>query len=133
MIQGKQKTPSTCKALDKKVMKKENAMQTFYDDTLKHLDPFATLSARLEGKYLCCGGGVKPLQPGKSFAGGFKMRLTDRPDNSENTIISVEPRLNKDGAPQLAMTIYQATGSEQRAQTNEQAVEWAGRPEAVSC
>lgn len=108
-------------------------MQTFYDDTLKHLDPFATLSAGLEGKYLCCSGGVKPLQPGKSFAGGFKMRLTDRPDNPENTIISVEPRLNKDGAPQLAMTIYQAIGSEQRAQTNEQAVEWAGRPEAVSC
>ena len=26
------------------IMKKENAMQTFYDDTLKHLDPFATLS-----------------------------------------------------------------------------------------
>lgn len=25
------------------------------------------------------------------------------------------------------------TGSEQRAQTNEQAVEWAGRSEAVSC
>lgn len=134
MIQGKQKTPSTCKALDnKKVMKKENAMQTFYDDTLKHLDPFATLSAGLEGKYLCYGGGVKPLHPGKSFAEGFIMRLADRPDNPENTIISVKPRLNKDGAPQLAMTIYQATGSEQRAQTNEQAVEWAGRPEAVSC
>lgn len=108
-------------------------MQTFYDDTLKHLDPFATLSAGLEGKYLCYGGGVKPLQPGKSFAGGFKMRLADRPDNPENTIISVEPCLNKDGAPQLAMTIYQATYSEQRAQANEQAVEWAGRPEAVLC
>lgn len=25
------------------------------------------------------------------------------------------------------------TGSEQRTQTNEQAVEWAGCPEAVSC
>lgn len=25
------------------------------------------------------------------------------------------------------------TGSEQRAQANEQAVEWAGHPEAVSC
>lgn len=51
MTQGKQKTPSTCKALDNKnVMKKENAMQIFYDDTLKHLDPFATLSAGLEGK-----------------------------------------------------------------------------------
>lgn len=25
------------------------------------------------------------------------------------------------------------TGSEQRAQANEQAVEWAGRPEAVLC
>ena len=57
-------------------MKKEDAMQTFYDDTLKHLDPFATLS--------------------------------DRPDNPENTIISVEPWLNKDGAPQLKMTVYQA-------------------------
>lgn len=33
MTQGKQKTPSTCKALDNKnVMKKENAMQIFYDD-----------------------------------------------------------------------------------------------------
>ena len=31
-------------------------MQTFYDDTLKHLDPFATLSAGLEGKYLCYSG-----------------------------------------------------------------------------
>lgn len=134
MIRGKQKMPNTYKALDnKKVMKKENAMQTFYDDTLKHLDPFATLSAGLEGKYICYGGGVKPLQPGKSFAGGFKMRLTDRPDNPESTIISVEPCLNKDGAPQLAMTICHATGSEQRAQTNEQAVEWAGRPEAVLC
>lgn len=131
MIQGKQKTPSTCKALDNKnVMKKENAMQIFYDDTLKHLDPFATLSTGLEGKYICYGGGVKPLQPGKSFTGGFKMRLTDRPDNP---IISVEPCLNKDGAPQLVMTIYQAAGSEQRAQANGQAVEWAGRPEAVSC
>lgn len=108
-------------------------MQIFYDDTLKHLDPFATLSAGLEGKYICYGGGVKPLQPGKTFADGFIMRLTDRPDNPENTIISVEPWLNKDGAPQLAMTIYQATGSEQRTQTNEQAVEWAGCPEAVSC
>ena len=108
-------------------------MQTFYDDTLKHLDPFATLSAGLEGKYLCYGGGVKPLQPGKSFAGGFKMRLTDRPDNPENTIISVEPWLNKDGAPQLKMTVYQAAGSVQRAQANEQAVEWAGRSEAVLC
>lgn len=115
------------------IMKKENAMQIFYDDTLKHLDPFATLSAGLEGKYICYGGGVKPLQPGKMFADGFIMRLTDRPDNPENTIISVEPCLNKDGAPQLAMTIYQATGSEQRTQTNEQAVEWAGCPEAVSC
>lgn len=36
-------------------------------------------------------------------------------------------------APQLKMTVYQAAGSAQRAQTNEQAVEWAGRPEAVSC
>lgn len=134
MIQGKQKTPSTCKALDNKnVMKKENAMQIFYDDTLKHLDPFATLSAGLEGKYICYGGGVKPLQPEKSFTGGFKMRLTDRPDNPENTIISVEPCLNKDGAPQLKMTVYQAAGSVQRAQANEQAVEWAGRPEAVLC
>ena len=115
------------------IMKKENAMQTFYDDTLKHLDPFATLSAGLEGKYICYGGGVKPLQRGKSFAEGFIMRLADRPDHPENTIISVEPCLNKDGAPQLAMTIYQATGSEQRTQTNEQAVEWAGCPEAVSC
>ena len=78
-------------------------------------------------------GGVKPLQPEKSFAGGFKMRLTDRPDNPENTIISVEPWLNKDGAPQLKMTVYQAAGSVQRAQANEQAVEWAGRPEAVLC
>ena len=51
MIQGKQKAPGTCKALDNKnVMKKENSMQTFYDDTLKHLDPFATLSAGLEGR-----------------------------------------------------------------------------------
>ena len=134
MIQGKQKTPSTCKALDnKKVMKKEDSMQTFYDDTLKHLNPFATLSAGLEGKYICYGGGVKPLQRGKSFAEGFIMRLADRPDNPENTIINVEPCLNKDGAPQLAMTIYKATGSEQRAQANEQAVEWAGRPEAVLC
>lgn len=108
-------------------------MQIFYDDTLKHLDPFATLSAGLEGKYLCYGGGVKPLQPGKSVAGGFKMRLTDRPDNPENTIISVEPCLNKDGAPQLKMTVYQAAGSVQRAQANEQDVEWAGRPEAVLC
>ena len=74
MIQGKQKTPDTCKALDnKKDMKKENAMQIFYDDTLKHLDPFATLSAGLEGKYLCYGGGVKPLQRGKSFTEGFIM------------------------------------------------------------
>ena len=87
------------------IMKKENAMQTFYDDTLKHLDPFATLSAGLEGKYLCYGGGVKPLQRGKSFAEGFIMRLADRPDNPENTIISVEPWLNKDGAPQLKMTV----------------------------
>ena len=108
-------------------------MQIFYDDTLKHLDPFATLSAGLEGKYICYGGGVKPLQPGKSFTGGFKMRLTDRPDNPENTIISVEPCLNKDGAPRLKMTVYQAAGSVQRAQANEQAVEWAGRPEAVLC
>ena len=108
-------------------------MQIFYDDALKHLEPFATLSAGLEGKYLCYGGGVKPLQPGKTFADGFIMRLTDRPDNPENTILGVEPCLNKDGAPQLAMTIYQATGSEQRTQTNEQAVEWAGCPEAVSC
>ena len=84
-------------------MKKENAMQTFYDDTLKHLDPFETLSAGLEGKYLCYGGGVKPLQGGKSFAEGFIMRLADRPDNPENTIISVEPWLNKDGAPQLEL------------------------------
>ena len=114
-------------------MKKEDAMQIFYDDALKHLDPFATLLAGLEGKYLCYGGGVKPLQPGKSFAEGFIMRLADRSDNPENTIISVEPCLNKDGAPQLAMTIYQATGSEHRAQANEQAVEWAGRPEAVLC
>ena len=83
-------------------------MQIFYDDTLKHLDPFATLSDRLEGKYLCYGGGVKPLQRGKSFAEGFIMRLADRPDNPENTIISVEPWLNKDGAPQLKMTVYQA-------------------------
>ena len=115
------------------IMKNENAMQIFYDDALKHLEPFATLSAGLEGKYLCYGGGVKPLQPGKTFADGFIMRLTDRPDKPENTIISVEQCLNKDGAPQLAMTIYQATGSEQRTQTNEQAVEWAGCPEAVSC
>ena len=115
------------------IMKKENAMQIFYDDTLKHLDPFATLSAGLEGKYLCYGGGVKPLQRGKSFAEGFIMRLADRPDNPENTIISVEPWLNKDGAPQLKMTVYQAAGSVQRAQANEQAVEWAGRPEAVLC
>ena len=120
MIQGKQKAPGTCKALDNKnVMKKENSMQTFYDDTLKHLDPFATLSAGLEGKYLCYGGGVKPLQRGKSFAEGFIMRLADRPDNPENTIISVEPWLNKDGAPQLKMTVYQAAGSVQRAQANE--------------
>ena len=105
-------------------------MQTFYDDTLKHLDPFATLSAGLEGKYLCYGGGVKPLQPGKSFAEGFIMRLADRPDNPENTIISVEPCLNKDGAPQLAMIVCQV---KQRAQANDQAVEWAGRPEAVLC
>ena len=42
------------------------------------------------------------------------MRLTDKPDNPENTIISIEPCQNKDGAPQLAITIYQATGSEQR-------------------
>ena len=134
MTQGKQKTPSTCKALDNKnVMKKENAMQIFYDDTLKHLDPFATLSAGLEGKYLCYGGGVKPLQRGKSFAEGFIMRLADRPDNPENTIISVEPWLNKDGAPQLKMTVYQTAGSVQRAQANERAVEWAGRPEAVLC
>ena len=89
-------------------MKKEDAMQTFYDDTLKHMDPFATLSDRLEGKYLCYGGGVKPLQKGKSFTEGFIMRLADRPDNTENTIISVEPWLNKDGAPQLKMTVYQA-------------------------
>lgn len=123
-----------CKALDNKnVMKKENSMQTFYDDTLKHLDPFATLSAGLEGKYLCYGGGVKPLQRGKSFAEGFIMRLADRPDNPENTIISVEPWLNKDGAPQLKMTVYQAAGSVQRAQANEQAVEWAVRLEAVLC
>ena len=98
-------------------------MQTFYDDTLKHLDPFATLSAGLEGKYLCYGGGVKPLQRGKSFAEGFIMRLADRPDNPENTIISVE----------LKMTVYQAAGSVQRAQANEQAVEWARRPETVLC
>ena len=108
-------------------------MQIFYDDALKHLEPFATLSAGLEGKYLCYGGGVKPLQPGKTFADGFIMRLTDRPDNPENTIISVEPCLNKDGAPQLKMTVYQAAGSVQRAQANEQAVECAGRPEAVLC
>ena len=114
-------------------MKKEDAMQTFYDDTLKHLDPFATLSARLEGKYLCYGGGVKPLQLGKSFAEGFIMRMADRPDDPENTIISIAPCLNKDGAPQLKMTVYQAVGSVQRAQANEQAVEWAGRPEAVLC
>ena len=113
--------------------KGEYYAQTFYDDTLKHLDPFATLSAGLEGKYICYGGGVKPLQPGKSFTGGFKMRLTDRPDNPENTIISVEPWLNKDGAPRLKMTVYQAAGSVQRAQANKQAVEWAGRPEAVLC
>ena len=92
-------------------MKKEDAMQIFYDDTLKHLNPFATLSAGLEGKYLCYGGGVKPLQKGKSFTEGFIMRLADRPDNPENTIISVEPWLNKDGAPQLKMTVYQAAGS----------------------
>ena len=105
-------------------------MQIFYDDALKHLDPFATLSARLEGKYLCYGGGVKPLQQGKSFAEGFIMRLADRPDNPENTIISVEPWLNKDGAPQLAMIVCQV---KQRAQANDQAVEWAGRPEVVLC
>lgn len=98
-------------------------MQIFYDDTLKHLDPFATLSAGLEGKYICYGGGVKPLQRGKSFADGFIMRLTDKPDNPENTIIIIEPCQNKDGAPQLAITIYQATGSEQRTQTNEQGAE----------
>jgi len=51
------------------------------------------------------------------------MRLTDKPDNPENTIISIEPCQNKDGAPQLAITIYQATGSEQRTQTNEQGAE----------
>ena len=46
MIQGKQKAPGTCKALDNKnVMKKENSMQTFYDDTLKHLDWKASTSA----------------------------------------------------------------------------------------
>ena len=43
------------------------------------------------------------------------MRLADRPDNPENTIISVEPWLNKDGAPQLKVTVYQAAGSVQRA------------------
>lgn len=64
---------------------------------------------------------------------GFIMRLADKPDNPEITIISVEPWLNKDGAPQLKMTVYQAAGSVQRAQANEQAVEWAGRPEAVLC
>lgn len=47
--------------------------------------------------------------------------------------MSVEPWLNKDGAPQLKMTVYQAAGSVQRAQANERAVEWAGRPEAVLC
>ena len=67
--------------------------------------------------------GVKPLQLGKSFADGFIMRLTDKPDNPENTIIIIEPCQNKDGAPQLAITIYQATGSEQRTQTNEQGAE----------
>lgn len=108
-------------------------MQTFYDDTLSNLDPFATLSAGLEGKCLCYGGGVKPLQQGKSFAEGFIMRLADRPDNPENTIISVDPCLNKDGAPQLAMIVCLVIDSEQRAQANEQAVEWAGRPEAVLC
>ena len=120
-------------------MKKEDAMQIFYDDELNHLDPFANLSAGLEGKYLCYGGGVKPLQSGKSFAEGFIMRLADRPDSPENTIISVEPCLNKDGTPQLEMTIYQANCNEQRAQANEPALKWAGRPEvyelekAVSC
>ena len=103
-------------------------MQIFYDDTLKHLDPFATLSAGLEGKYLCYGGGVKPLQKGKSFTEGFIMRLADRPDNPENTIINIEPCLNKDSAPQLKMTIYQAAGSVQRAQANEQAVEYPPTP-----
>lgn len=76
---------------------------------------------------------MKPLQLGKSFADGFIMRLTDKPDNPENTIIIIEPCQNKDGAPQLKMTVYQAAGSVQRAQANEQAVEWAGRPEAVLC
>ena len=76
---------------------------------------------------------MKPLQKGKSFTEGFIMRLADRPDNPENTIISVEPWLNKDGAPQIKMTVYQAAGSVQRAQANEQAVEWAGHPEAVLC
>lgn len=103
-------------------------MQIFYDDALKHLDPFATLSAGLEGKYLCYGGGVKPLQQGKSFAEGFIMRLADRPDNPENTIINIEPCLNKDSAPQLKMTVYQAAGSAQRAQANEQAVEYPPTP-----
>ena len=63
------------------IMKKENAIQTFYDDTLKHLDPFATLSSGLEGKYLCYGGGVKPLQRGKSFAVAEQGRRTAAKDD----------------------------------------------------
>ena len=45
-------------------VKKEDAMQIFYDDALKHMEQFAALSEGLEGKYLCYGGGVKQLQPG---------------------------------------------------------------------
>lgn len=104
-------------------------MQIFYDDTLKHLDPFATLSAGLEGKYLCYGGGVKPLQQGKSFAEGFIMRLADRPDNPENTIINIEPCLNKDGAT-TAGDDYLPSCRQcvQRAQANEQVVECSPTP-----
>lgn len=46
-------------------MKKKGAMQIFYDDELNHLDPFANLSAGLEGKYLCYGGGCETASIGK--------------------------------------------------------------------
>lgn len=36
------------------IMKKENAMQTFYDDTLKHLDP-CSMKSRFNTLFQCLG------------------------------------------------------------------------------